>query len=162
MSIGTVLLGVLVLSILVALGAFVSGDRARRKAQGQAGPRPAASIGEAARLAQQRRGHALVLFLGDDPASAEAARALAEEPAVLRLLAQPLLPYAVVRSGGDEREVAGVLFEKYAQEPLPAGPACVLLDEQGKRVALAASPGPLATWLEPWLAAAGAATAPAR
>ncbi|MCO5172253.1 MAG: hypothetical protein M9894_38640 [Planctomycetes bacterium] len=160
MSIGTILVGVLVLSILVALGAFVAGDRARRRAHGLSGPRPAASIGEATRLAQQRRGHALVLFLGDDPASAEAARALAEEPAILRLLGQPLLPHAVVRAGGEERQVAAVLLQKYAQEELPDGPACVLLDGEGKKVAASTAPGPLATWLEPWLAEAGVRRAP--
>jgi hypothetical protein len=152
MSVETVLLVVLALSVAVGLFAFLRGDDARRRAQGQQGPRPAPSIGEAVRLANQRGGRALILFVGDDPASTEAARALAEDPEVLRVLSQPDLAHAVVRSGGDERQVAEVLYEKYVRRPLPkAGPSCVLLDGRGQSLATADAPGALPTWLPGWL-----------
>lgn len=156
---GGVLVGVLVVSALVALAAFVRGDQARRRAQGLAGPRPSPSIGEAVRVALQRPGgRALVLFLGADPASAEAGRALAEDPAVVQLLSEPSLTYAVVRSTDDERDVAELLFQKYAGQPLPAGrPACLLLDGRAQTLAKALELGPLTTWLGPWLSAAPSA-----
>lgn len=156
---GGVLVGVLVVSALVALAAFVRGDQARRRAQGRAGPRPAPSIGEAVRLAHQRpNGRALVLFLGADPASTEAGRALAEDPAVLRVLSDPTLTYAVVRSTDDEREVAEVLFRKYAGEPLPTDrPACLLLDGRAQTLAKTLVPGSLSSWLAGWLSVAPAA-----
>lgn len=163
---GGVLVGILVMSALVALAAFRRGDQARRRAQGLAGPRPAASIGEAVRLAHQRPGgdaRALVLFLGADAASTEAGRALAEDPAVLQVLTDPDLTYAVVRSNDDEREVAEVLFRKYAGEPLPADrPACLLLDGRAQTLAKSLDPGPLTTWLSGWLSLAPrVATTPA-
>lgn len=160
---GGVLLGVLVVSALVAVVAFVRGDQARRRAHGLAGPRPAPSIGEAVRLAQQRPGgRALVLFLGADPASAEAGRALAEDPTVMQLLSTPTLTHAIVRSGDEERDVARLLFQKYASEPLPEGrPACLLLDGRGQVLARSLDMGPLATWLGGWLSSAPLGGGPA-
>lgn len=155
MSIDAVLVGVVVVSALVGVIAFVRGDQARRRAQGLAGPRPARSIGEALRLAlEHAEGRALVVFLGDDAASAEAGSALAGDPDVMRLLSDAALPHVVVRSGGEEREVAQVLLQKYARQALPEGPVCLLLDGRGQVLAAALDPGPLPSWLPGWLAAA--------
>lgn len=150
---------VLVLSAFVGVLAFVRGeDRRRAERLVLAGRRatPAPSIGEAIRQAHLRGGgRALVLFLGDDPASLEADKALGEDPTVLRVVGDPLLLHAVVRSAGDEREVAQVLFQKYGRSPLPAdGPACLLLDSRGQTLASGAVSGPLPTWLGPWLSSA--------
>jgi hypothetical protein len=155
---GGILIGVVVLCAVVAGVAFRSGDAARRAAQGRAGPRPTASIGEAVRLAGQRRGRALVLFLGDDAAAVEWSRALAEDAAVIGALSAPDATHAVVRTGGDQRDVAGVLHEKWGKKPLPSdGRAALLLDAQGTalRVQPGAELGPLAAWLPGWLASGG-------
>jgi hypothetical protein len=151
-SISTLLVAIVVVSAVVALLAFTSGDRARRTAHGRAGPRPAPSIGEAVRLANQRPGgRALVVFVGDDAASMEAARALAEDGDVLAALERPSLVHTVVRTGGEERQVAALLVEKYAKRTLPAeGPAVLLLDARGRLIAHA-EPKSLPLWLPGWV-----------
>lgn len=156
-----VLLAVLLVSIAVGAFAFLRGEDARRRAAG-AGPRPLRSIGEAVRVANGRPGgRALVLFAGDDAASLAALQAMSEDAAVVGLLEAPELVHAVLRSHGDERQVADVLFAKYAQRPLPPqGPACLLLDGAGQTIGASTEVGPLASWLGPWLSTAGPAPAP--
>lgn len=151
MTTSALLVAIVIVSAVVAAVAFLSGDRARRTAHGRSGPRPAPSIGEAVRLASTRSGRALVVFLGDDPASVEAGRALAEDPGVLEALASALLVHAVVRTGGEERQVAGMLHEKYARRPLPAEGASVLLLDARGRVIAQAAPKSLPGWLPGWL-----------
>jgi hypothetical protein len=158
---GVIMVSVVILAAVVGLLAFMRGeDRRRAERLVLAGRRatPAPSIGEAVRQAHLRGdARALVLFLGDDPASAAADQALGEDPTVLRALGEPHLLHTVVRAGGDERQVAQVLFEKYARAPLPEGPACLLLDGRGQTLASAAVGGPLPTWLGPWLSSARSA-----
>jgi hypothetical protein len=161
-TLGTLLLGVLVLSAVVVALAFRTGDEARRTAQGRAGPRPAPSIGEAVRQARLKPGggRALVLFLADDAASADARRALVDDAAVVEALSAPDLTHAIVQAGGDERQVAAMLFEKYARRPLPEDrPAALLLDGHSKTIAASADPGSLPSWLPRWLSVSGS-TAP--
>lgn len=150
-----VLVAIVVVAAGVALLAFLSGDKARRQAQGRQGPRPAPSIGEAVRLAGTRSGRALVLFLGDDPASVDAVRALAEDPAAIEALADPLLVHAIVRAGGDQRDIAGMLFEKHAKKPLGDGPAALLLDRDGKVISVQPPGAPFGPWLAKWLGIQG-------
>lgn len=149
------LVAIVVVAAAVAVLAFLSGDKARRQAQGRQGPRPVASIGEAVRLAAGRSGRALVLFLGDDPASVDAARALAEDPAAIEALRDPLLVHAVVRAGGDQRDVASMLFQKHAKKPLGEGPMALLLDREGKPISVQAPVGQFGPWLAKWLTVQG-------
>jgi hypothetical protein len=153
---GAVLLAVLALSVAVLVLAFTRGEEARRQAAAP-GPRAFRSIGEAVRVAKTRPGaRVVVLFAGDDPASLAALQAFADDPGVVAQLEAPDLLHAIVRSHGDERQVADVLFAKYARRPLPAaGPACLLLDPDGGVIAAADVEGPLPGWLAPWLARSG-------
>lgn len=160
-----IMVSVVVLSAAMVVLAFMRGeDRRRTDRLVLAGRRatPAPSIGEAVRQAHLRgEGRAFVLFLADDPASQAADKALGEDPDVLRLLGDPHLLHAVVRAGGDERQVAQVLFEKYARSPLPAGPVGLLLDCRGQMLANGPVTGPLPTWLGPWLSSARLSPPPA-
>jgi hypothetical protein len=164
-TVGVIMASVVVLSAVVVILAFMRGEDRRRTDRlvlaGRRAP-PAPSIGEAVRQAHLRgEGRALVLFLADDPASQAADKALGEDPDVLRLLGDPHLLHAVVRSGGDEREVAQVLFEKHARAKLPAGPVGLLLDCRGQMLAQGPVAGPLPTWLGPWLSSARLSAPPA-
>ncbi|MGE0707257.1 MAG: hypothetical protein AB7N76_16400 [Planctomycetota bacterium] len=152
--------GWLLLSVVVAAGmgyaGFVLGDRRRRREGGQAGPRPAPSIGEAVSQAERTRGRALVLFLGDDDASVEVARAFAEDEGVLRLLGREDLSYVVLREAREGREVLEMLFQKYSGDPLPGLPAALLLNGAGERLRAARLEGPErpVEWLAQWLGTA--------
>jgi hypothetical protein len=148
-----ILVGVVALCALVVAVAFLRGDSARRSAQGRAGPRPTGSVGEAVRLAGQRRGRALILFFGDDAAAVEWSRALAEDAAVIAALSTAT--HAIVRTGGDQRDVADMLHQKWGRAALPAdGRAALLLDGEGApvRSGAGAELGPLSAWLPGWLA----------
>lgn len=149
------LVAVLVVSAAVAFYAFRQGDQRRRAASGVAGPRPATSVGEALRRAERTNGRALVVFLSDDEASIEAGQALAGDPGVVALLGREDVAYVVVRSGGEEADVARVVFAKYTEgAKLPAGPVVLALDGAGGPVGQADGPrGPLGSWLPGWFAA---------
>lgn len=155
MTLGTVLVAVLAVSVAAIVLAFLRGEEARRGAV--AGPRAFRSIGEAVRVARTRPGaRVLVVFAGDDEPGLAAVQALGEEAAVVEQVGAPDLLHAVVRSHGEERQVADVLFAKYARRPLPpAGVACLLLDPEGGVIAADDVAGPFASWLGPWLSRSG-------
>ena len=127
-------LGLVVLVLVVAAVALVGfqvGDRRRRGASPTGAARPAPSVGEALRRAGPR-GRVLVLFLGEDPASRDATRALNEEPALRAELARDGVEHVIVRAVGDDRDVASALCTKYGQADLPDGePLGLLLDGAG-------------------------------
>ena len=146
------LLVVIVLCAVLTAGAgFVIGERRRRGEVGQSGPQPVRSIGEAIRLAGQRRSRVLVLFLDEGPTSAEVGLALAEDPAIVKLLAHT--PFVVVKSEGGDQDIAAALYTKYAGEPLPKLPAALQLDPDGQLIASAeiATKGPVQDWLVRWM-----------
>ncbi len=154
-SVELILIAVLVVAILTAVIGFRIGDKRRRQASGQAGPRPCRSIGDALRLAKPKLGRVLVLFLGDDEASIEASESMANDERLLALLSRPDVFHVRIRSGGEDQPVASTLFEKYARESLPEGPIVLLLDPQGLPVEVAQvlERGPLQEWLPAWLKA---------
>lgn len=147
------LVGVVVVTVLVAMAGFAVGERRRREDAGLAGPRPARSIGEGLRAALPRRARVLVFFLDDDEAGLEAAAAVAEDPAVVELLSRPDLVHVIIRSSAKEgREIGETLFEKYAGEALPAASVAVLLlDADGQRIGIGREEKPIAEWLVDWV-----------
>lgn len=130
---------------------FTLGDRKRRRAAGEAGPRPSRSIGDALELSKARLGEALVIFLGEDEGSIGLADAIASEPRVLALLRRPKLAHVVLRVDREGQEILELLYEKYAGEPLPGLPAGLVLDAEGKKRAGGPIKGDLATVVERWL-----------
>jgi hypothetical protein len=149
-------------AVAVAYLGFQRGDARRRGAAGQQGPRAAPSIGEAVRLAKAQNGLALIIFLGDDPASIEGLRSLAEDEGTMQALATTGIYHSTIRSGRVGADIAAALFKKYTQETWSEGPAALLLNGEGERLALglAAEHGPLGSWLTEWTRQAIAAVPP--
>tara|TARA_R110002072_G_scaffold136017_5_gene277840 strand:- start:360 stop:923 length:564 start_codon:yes stop_codon:yes gene_type:complete len=145
------LLLTLIGAALVAYMGFALGDRKRRRAAGEGGPRPSRSIGDALELSEARLGEALVFFLGEDEASVAVADAIASDPRVLAHLRAPKLAHVILRSEREGREILELLYEKYDGEPLPALPAGLLLLADGKKRAGGSIKGDLATEIDRWL-----------
>lgn len=130
---------------------FALGDRKRRRAAGDAGPRPSRSIGDALELSQARLGEALVFFLGEDEASVAIASAIASEPRVLAHLRAPKLAHVILRVDQEGQEILEHLYQKYADEPLPGLPAGLVLAADGKKRAGGLLKGDLPTILDRWV-----------
>lgn len=152
MDLRWVLLLILGLFLLVLIGSFLLGDARRRAATGATGPRPVASVGEAMRqVALHPTGRVLVLILGEEPESREAARALAEDPALVGALSTPSLRHVILARSGDAADVAAHLFQKYTGEPLPAKPTALLLDREGHPIARTDLAKPaISSWFPAW------------
>jgi hypothetical protein len=129
---------------------FTLGDRKRRGAAGEAGPRPSRSIGDALELSKARLGEALVIFLGEDEASVAIGAAIASDARVLAQLRQPKLAHVILRSEREGQEILELLYEKYDGEPLPGLPAGLILQADGKKRAGGLIKGDLATVIERW------------
>lgn len=155
---GPVILLVIVVSGIVGLLGFLRGDSLRRAASGHQGPRPIGSVGEALRkvgLKQKYDARVLVFFLGDSEACAETRRALAQDEAVIRVIAQHDLVHVVVPAGREDRQVAEALSEKYGHQGPLRPPSVLLLDAKGETVAQTDAETqkrrPWGQWLETWV-----------
>ncbi|MBL4844073.1 MAG: hypothetical protein JKY65_00990 [Planctomycetes bacterium] len=136
---------------LVGYAGFTLGDRKRRRAAGEAGPRPSRSIGDALELSAGRLGETLVIFLGDDESSVAVAAALAEDSRVLTRLESPKLAHVILRSDREGEDVLGLLYEKYKEEPLPGLPAALVFGVKGEATAGGVIEGDLAALMDRWL-----------
>ena len=144
----------LVGAALVGYAGFALGDRKRRLARGEAGPRPSRSIGEALELSAARLGETLVIFLGEDESSVRVAAALAEDARVLARLRHPKLAHVILRADREGEDVQALLYEKYKGEPLPGLPALLVFAVGGEPKAGGLIEGDLATLLDRWLRSA--------